>query len=152
MLQQNDLLLLLRDLEKDGVDVADQMRTVVTSPAVSIGVIKFINDHRPLEVTKFYEQLRKSYNAHKSSLYYNIVKEVEATFDVLTTLSSLNLQILLFAKHLDDKDVQMFLSHSRAEEITRVLNNYYKTFDLRPCIELLRLVRTDCKIFQTIKK
>lgn len=46
-------------------------------------------------------------------------------FKCLTTLASLQLQILLYANKLEEK--QMFLRHMRFEEISKVLLNYGKT-------------------------
>lgn len=152
MLKKNDLILLLTQLQESGVDVSSQLKQVIVSSDMSklIEVIKFINDNRQLDVTGFYEQLRKSYNNKRSSLYINLVREeVKDPTDVLVTLSSLNLQILLYAKHLDNP--QLFLAHSRAEEITRVLNNYYKTYDLKPVLLLRDLIRSDLKVFESIK-
>lgn len=150
MLKKNDLILLLTQLQAEGEDVSSQLRAVVSSTEIPLDVVKFINDKRQLDVTGFYEQLRKSYNNKRSSLYINLVREdVKDPNEVLITLSSLNLQILLYAKHLDNP--QMFLSHSRAEEITRVLNNYYRTYDLVPVMTLRNLVRSDLKVFESIK-
>ena len=152
MLKKNDLILLLTQLQESGVDVSSQLKQVIVSSDVSklIDVIKFINDNRQLDVTGFYEQLRKSYNNKRSSLYINLVREeLKDPTDVLITLSSLNLQILLYAKHLDKPE--LFLSHSRAEEVTRVLNNYYKTYDLKPVLLLRDLIRSDLKVFESIK-
>lgn len=150
MLRKNDLILLLTQIQAGGEDVSSLIREVASSPDMPVSVIKFINDRRPLDVTGFYEQLRKSYNNKRSSLYINLVREdVKDPNEVLITLSSLNLQILLYAKHLDSP--QMFLSHSRAEEITRVLNNYYKTYDLRPALALRDLIRSDLKAFESLK-
>ena len=151
MLKKNDLILLLTQLQSEGEDVSPQLREVVTSSEIPVDVVKFINDRRQLDVTGFYEQLRKSYNNKRSSLYINLVREdVREPQEVLITLASLNLQILLYAKHLDSP--QMFLSHSRAEEITRVLNNYYRTYDLRPILALRDLVRSDLKVFESINR
>lgn len=152
MLKKNDLILLLTQLQESGVDVSSQLKQVIMSSDVSklIEVIKFVNDNRQLDVTGFYEQLRKSYNSKRSSLYINLVREEpKDPTEVLITLSSLNLQILLYAKHLDNP--QLFLAHSRAEEITRVLNNYYKTYDLKPVLLLRDLIRSDLKVFESIK-
>lgn len=152
MLKKNDLILLLTQLQETGVDVSSQLKQVIISSDMSklIDVIKFINDNRQLDVTGFYEQLRKSYNNKRSSLYINLVREEpKDPTEVLITLSSLNLQILLYAKHLEKP--QLFLSHSRAEEITRVLNNYYKTYDLKPVLLLRDLIRSDLKVFESIK-
>lgn len=150
MLKKNDLILLLTQLQESGVDVSSKLKQVILSKELPLDVIKFINDNRQLDVTGFYEQLRKSYNNKRSSLYINLVREeVKEPTDVLVTLSSLNLQILLYAKHLDNP--QLFLSHSRAEEITRVLNNYYNTYDLKPALLLRDLIRSDLKVFESIK-
>lgn len=151
MLRTNDLILLLTELEDRGVEGApQQLRHLIGRGEIPIETLKFINSNRPLDVANFYEQIRKSYNAKKSSLYINLVREdVKDPTDVLTTLASLNLQILLFAKHLDNP--QMFLSHSRAEEITRVLNNYYRTYDLKPALALRSLVKADLKTFESVK-
>ena len=150
MLKKNDLILLLTKLQESGKDITQQLKKVIVSQDIPLDVVKFINDERQLDVTGFYEQLRKSYNNKRSSLYINLVREEpKEPTDVLVTLSSLNLQILLYAKHLDSP--QMFLSHSRAEEITRVLNNYYRTYDLKPALTLRDLIRSDLKVFESIK-
>jgi len=150
MLKKNDLILLLTQLQATGEDVTAQLRAVAKSSDIPLDVVKFINDKRQLDVTGFYEQLRKSYNNKRSSLYINLVREdIGEPEEVLITLASLNLQILLYAKHLENP--QMFLSHSRAEEITRVLNNYYRTYDLVPVMTLRNLVRSDLKVFESIK-
>ena len=148
MVTKNDLLLLLTELQETGLDVNNYFMKAVNSANVSLEVLKFINDQRQLDVAAFYELLRKNYNSKKSPLYKNIVREDVKTEDVLTTLAALNLQILLFAKKLDDD--KMFLKHSRAEEITRVLNNYYQTYDLLPCLKLLKLVKADLVAFETV--
>lgn len=151
MLKISDLILLLTELEERGVNGAShQIRQIIGKSEISLDTLKFINDNRILDVAHFYEQIRKSYNAKKSSLYINLVREdLKSPTDALTTLASLNLQILLFAKHLESP--QMFLSHSRAEEITRVLNNYYRTYDLKPVIALRTLIKADLKSFESIK-
>ena len=110
--------------------------------------MKFINDNRQLDVTRFYEKIRKSYNDKRSVLYINIVKEIENPSEVLTTLSAMLTQILLFARGVDDRE--MFLRNVRADEITTVLGNYFRTFDTVPCIKLLRLIKCDVKAVEYI--
>lgn len=149
MLTKNDLLLLLTDLQESGVDVTSQVTSLIRNPSLSLDVLKFINNQRQLDVAAFYELLRKNYNSKKSPLYKNIVREDNDNPDtVLTTLAALNLQILLFAKNLEDN--KLFLKASRAEEITRVLNNYYQTYDLIPCYKILRLIKADLVAFEYI--
>lgn len=150
MVTKNDLILLLTEMEEAGVDVDKYLLKATISNSINLEVLKFINDNRQLDVAAFYELIRKNYNSKKSPLYKNIVREELAEpEDVLTTLAALNLQILLFAKKLDNNE--MFLKHSRAEEITRVLNSYYKTYDLIPCFKLLKLIKADLKAFESIK-
>ena len=145
---------MLSEIAKTGKDVRKEIRTVAASPdEIPMDILRFVNDNRPLEVTKFYERLRASYNAKRSSLYYNIVSEAgkDSPMEALATLHSLSLQILLHAKRMENQaEVPMFLSHARAEEITRVLNNYYATFDLKPCLALLRLIKADCGAFHSL--
>ena len=149
MVTKTDLVLLLTELQDSGIEVKNYLSKVLSSPSVSLDVLKFINDQRQFDVASFYELLRKNYNSKKSPLYKNIVKEdLGDPQEALTTLAALNLQILLFAKKLQDD--KMFLKHSRAEEITRVLNNYYKTYDLIPCLKLLKLVKADLVAFETV--
>ena len=124
MLTKNDLLLLLTDMEDHGVDVGSNITKLVKTDGISHDVLKFINNNRQLDVANFYDMLRKNYNHKKSKLYMNLVKEeFDDPSDVLVTLSALNLQIFLYAKKLENN--QLFLKHSRGEEITKVLNNYY---------------------------
>ena len=148
MITKNDLLLLLTELQETGTDVNPYFAKTLNSQNVSLEVLKFINEQRQFDVAAFYELLRKNYNSKKSPLYKNIVREDVNPEDVLTTLAALNLQILLFAKKLEDD--KMFLKHSRAEEITRVLNNYYKTYDLLPCLKLVKLIKADLVAFETV--
>ena len=149
MITKTDCYLLLADLEKDGVDTKEMLNLLTSSPNLSIEVLKFINDNRQLDLSAFYERLRKNYNQKKSSLYKNIVKEIEEPNEVLTTLSSMLTQILLYAKQIDNR--QMFLKHARCSEITAVLNNYFKTYDLTNCIKLLRIIKADLKCLESIR-
>lgn len=149
MITKNDCYLLLSELNESGLDTTNPIKDLMSSNSPSLEVIKFINDNRQLDLTAFYEKLRKSYNNKKSKLYINIMKETEQPNDVLVTLSSLLTQILLFAKDLEDK--QMFLRHSRADEITLVLQNYLKDYNLTSCIKLIKLFKIDIKALESIK-
>lgn len=150
MLTKSDLILILTDMQNKGIDIKNNLMKAVKSDSVSLEVLKFIQENRQLDISAFYTLLRKNYNSKKSPLYKNLVKEeMNEPEDVLTTLAALNLQILLYAKKLDDN--KLFLKHSRAEEITFVLNNYYKNYDLIPCLKLLRLIKADLKAFESLK-
>lgn len=149
MITKTDCYILLAELEKDGIDTKDALDKLSKSNNLPIDVIQFINQNRQLDLAMFYEKLRKNYNHKKSMLYKNIVKEVEDPNEVLTTLSSMLTQILLFSKQVNNK--QMFLKHARCNEITFVLNNYFKTYDLTNCLRLLRMIKADLKCLESIK-
>ena len=150
MLTKDDLLLLLNEMQASGKETSKLATRLALSEGVPRDILKYINDNRPLEVAQFYEMLRKNYNHKKSNLYKNLVREeLSEPIEALITLSALNLQILLYAKKLDDN--KMFLKHSRADEITKVLNNYYNTYDLIPCLKMLKLIKSDLKCFENIK-
>lgn len=149
MISKNDCYLLLADLQQRGIDTSGAIKELMGSTSIPLSVIKFINDNRQFDLAKFYEKLRKSYNQKKSSLYINIVKEIEEPTEVLTTLTSMLTQVLRFSKEVSDK--QMFLRHARANDITKVLNIYFTNFDLTNCIKLIRIIKADLKALESIK-
>lgn len=147
MISKNDLVLLLTDLEERGIDIGDSIVRLMSSRTIPLDILSLINKNRPMDITNFYERLRKNYNDKRSNLYKNIMKEVDGTDDVLTTLSSLNLQILLYGKHVDNKN--MFLKNARAEEIVDVLKKYYSTYDLSDAMKLMKLIKADIVVLET---
>ena len=144
MFTKTDCLTILTELD-DREQIENFRRNGITPD-----IVKFISDHKPLDINNFYIKLRKSYNAKRSQLYGNIVKEKDDIDTVLTTLASLQLQILLFAKTVTDRN--SFLKHARLDEISYCIYNYSKTADLIPCIKILHLVKADCKFFEHINK
>lgn len=150
MIKKNDILLLLTELQDNGEDVSKYISTLYKTKDIPIETIKFINNKREIDVASFYERLRSNYNHKKSDLYINIVKEDLTDLDeILTTLAAYNLQVLLFARKLDNKE--LFYKFSRVEEVTRVLNNYYRTYDIEKCRIILSLIKADLKLFEAIK-
>ena len=99
-------------------------------------------------MANFYEMLRKKYNQKKSPLYLNIVKEVSQPDEVITTLSCLLTQITLYGNKLEAKD--SFIKEVRAEEITRVLNEYFKTGVYDTCVSLLKIIKSDLLVLEYI--
>lgn len=153
MITKNDCLLLLYDIQKlKGVDTSEQTKQLLKDGTPSVETIKFINNNRELDLTAFYRKIKKSYNNKKSKLYVNIVKsdEVSESPDkVLTTLSGMLTQILLFANTVEDRE--MFLRHARCTEITTVLTKYFKDYDITNCIKLLQLIKADIKALESIQ-
>lgn len=149
MITKTDCILLLTELETKGVDVKDNLQKALSSPSIDIDVLKFINDNRQMDLTAFYKYIRKSYNQKHSSLYKNIVsEELKDPNESLTTLSALLTQILLFSRKVENK--QMFLRHARCNEITKILNNYFITYDLTNCLKLLKIIKADIKALESI--
>lgn len=151
MITKTDCILLLTELETKGIDIKDNLQKAISSPSIDIDVLKFINDNRQMDLTAFYKYIRKSYNQKHSSLYKNIVtEELKDPNESLTTLSALLTQILLFSRKVDNK--QMFLRHARCNEITKILNNYFITYDLTNCLKLLKIIKADIKALESIYK
>jgi hypothetical protein len=149
MITKNDCLTVLVALEDKGININSPMRKLVTSKEIPMDVLKFILDNRGIEVANFYEMLRKKHNQKKSPLYHNIVKEVTDTDEVITTLACLLVQITLYSKKLP-ANKEIFQREVRAEEITRVLNNYYSSGEFDQCLALLRLLKTDLLVLEHI--
>ena len=127
MITKSDVILLLTDIQNSGIDCTDELQKVVINSDVSLEVLKFINDNRQLDLTRFYEKIRKSYNDNKSKLYKNIVSGIpeDNMPEILTTLNSYALQCLLFEKNVSN--IQMFERFARLEEVYRCLHYYSKT-------------------------
>lgn len=149
MITKNDCLSLLVSLEDRGINVNDQMKKLLSSKELPIEVLKFISKNRGIEVIDFYEMLRKKYNQKKSPLYKNIIKEIEDPEEVITTLACLLVQITLYSNKLTTNR-ELFQREVRAEEITRVLNNYYNTGSLDACIALIKLLKSDLLVLEHI--
>ena len=150
MINRSDCLLLLNELKNNGVDISQVTKELFKSKDISLDVLKFINDNKTLDARLFYEKIRKSYNDHKSKLYLNIVRGDLEPKDVLTCLASLNLQILLYNKNVENST--MFLRHMRFDEIQKVMLNYSLTGDIIPCQKLLNLFKIDLKALEEISK
>lgn len=150
MLQKTDLLLLLTDIQENEpeLDVKDYVDQVIRTPGISLEALKFINAHRLLDVTEFYEKLRKSYNQKRSNLYINIMKSDETELkNVMIVLTSLLNQIMIYADKAQDK--QMFLKHARADELCKAILIHLNTYDIQPAVKLLQLVKADLKTLQS---
>lgn len=147
-LTQKDCYILLMDLQEKGIDTSKQLEELITADSIPLNTLKFINSNKPLDVINFYDHIRKSYNQKKSNLYINIMKEKDDPTTVLTTLSAMSTQILLFSKKAENS--QMFLKHVRLNEIYQVLLNYTKTYDLTLAIKLLKLIKLDIKALESI--
>lgn len=150
MITKNDCLMLLAELSEQGIDTTDYVRKVLKNVNIDLEVITFINKNRPLDLSLFYEELRKKYNDKKSKLYKEIVQSDEKEpKDILVTLSSLLTQILLYSKKIENK--QLFLRHSRADEISKVLANYFINYNFELPIKLLTLIKADLKACELVK-
>lgn len=151
MITKVHALTLLFQLKDKGVDVDSDIKYLMTHPEPTLDIIRKINDNMDLSIRAFYEKLRKSYNNKKSKLYINIVKENDLEpKEVLCTLGSLQLQILLFNKTLGDDP--FFLGNARFNEICDCFKKYYDTGDIIPCCDLLNLFKVDLKFLEETTK
>jgi hypothetical protein len=149
MITKNDCLTLLVALEDKGVDIDKPMKSLITSKEIPLDVLKFILHNRGIEVANFYEMLRKKHNQKKSPLYHNIVKEISDPEELITTLACLLVQISLYSNKLTSNK-EIFQREVRAEEITRVLNNFYSTGEFDQCIALVKLIKVDLTVLEHI--
>lgn len=148
MITKNDCLSILVKLEDSGLNVDSYMKKLIVSKEVPLEVLRFISQNRGLEVTNFYEMLRKNHNQKKSPLYKNIISEEPDYEEVITTLSCLLTQIILYSRKIEAKEA--FLRDVRAEEISRALNGYFKDNDLTVPITLIKLIRSDLLVLEYI--
>ena len=151
MITKNDCLLLLSELQDKGLETKPYVMKVLKDNNVNLEVLKFINDNRKLELTEFYNFLRNRYNEKKSKLYKEIVQiDEKQPKDIVVTLSSLLTQILLYSNKVENK--QLFLRHSRADEISKVLVKYFQDYDVQLCVSMMNLLKADLKACEYIQK
>lgn len=149
MISKNDLVLLLADIDSQDADINQMIKKIYSSSEIPLDILKFINDRRQLDLTAFYQKIRKSYNSKKSKLYITLVRDSLTPTEMLTALASYGLQVALFASKLPDN--QMFLKHARAREVNLVLARYYTDYDLTGCINLLKLIKADLMVCEAIE-
>ena len=151
MVSRNDCMLLLDELEQQGIDTKAQSELLFKTHTLPMEVLQFINNHRQLDLTAFYTKIRKAYNNKRSKLYKNIVAEnITDNNEILTTLSALQTQIFIFAKEATNEEA--FIKQSRVEDISKVVYNYTQTYNLVPCIKLLQIIKADLKICECLHK
>lgn len=152
MISKQDVLLLLTDLKKTLPETDSYIKTLYADTSVPLETLRFISDHRSLDISAFYNKLKKAHNEKKSKLYINIMKSDESELnadEILTTLSSYLNQVFLFSKGIENKE--MFFRNSRVEEVISVLNEYFKNYDIEKCMTLLSLIKADIKVFEYLK-
>jgi hypothetical protein len=145
MITKNDCMSILLKLEDRGLNINNMMRKLVIAKETPLEVLQFIAQNRGMEAINFYEMLRVRYNKKKTPLYKNIIKNTDES-EITTILACLLTQIVLYSKKLDDKG--LFLKEIRAEEISRVLHDYFETEDLEQCKKLLQLIRADLLVLE----
>lgn len=145
MITKDDCMSILLKLEDQGLNINSAMRKLVIAKDIPLDVLKFIAQNRGMEAINFYEMLRSRYNQKKTPLYKNILKNNDDK-EVTTILACLLTQIVLYSKKLESKD--LFLREIRAEEISRVLHDYFKTDDLEQCKKMLGLIKSDLLVLE----
>lgn len=145
MIDKTDIILLLSDMQKNNIDVSNDVKAVLNSDIIPLNIIKKINEFKSIDIINFYIKLKKSYNDKHSKLYKNIMRADENLLDdpktALTTLSALLNQILLYKP----EDRVMFYKHARGNEIAQVLSIYFKTYNIEPVYKLLALTKADIR-------
>lgn len=149
MITKNECISMLMGLEPK-VKVDDHIRKVLTSKTVPIETLQFIYQNQGLEAIKFYEMLRKNHNQKKSPLYTNLLNTEHTEEELVITLTSLLQQIALYSKKLEEKEKLLFLKEIRAEEISRVLHQYFKDGNYETCGALLGAIKCDLMVLEGI--
>lgn len=150
MITKNECISMLMSLEKTGLKVDDQIRKVLTSKNVPIETLQFINNNQGLEAIKFYEMIRKNHNQKKSRLYTNLLSGEHSEEELVTTLTSFLQQIALYSRKLRDSDKILFLKEIRAEEVSRVLHQYFKDGNYETCNNMLGAIKCDLLVLEGI--
>lgn len=146
MINKDTAILKLSELKSKGIDTSSEIRKVLSLRTVPISTIKVIKGSFSIESYNFYKHLKMNYYNNKSPLYKNIMKSDNTP---IITLSSLQLQILLWGKKLEDPIT--FYEETRLNEITACINKYSKTFDnITEVLNVLEKIKDDILILENI--
>lgn len=149
MLTKSDCLSILVKMNDSGINSDKYIRELAVSQAIPTDVLEFIARNKGLEAVNFYEMLRKKHNQNKSPIYTNILKGDDAKQDKITTLVCLLTQIVLYSNKLEALSTKdQFLKEVRAEEITRVLNDYFSSGNVSGINTLLDLIKIDLLVLE----
>ena len=115
---------LLFDMRNQGINVMQQLTELSNSVNVPDNVIKFINEHRSLDITRFYEELRKENNKKGSKLYKEIVDEAKDPIKRIKAISSYITKGIIAAEKFEIVDKPSFYKAIRLDECVKALNEY----------------------------
>lgn len=150
MITKNECISMLMNLEKAGIKVDDQIRKVLTSKTIPLETLQFISTNQGLEAVKFYEMIRRNHNQKKSKLYTSILSGSRSEEDLVTTLTSFLQQIALYSRKLKDTEKILFLKEIRAEEVSRVLHQYFKDGNYETCNSLINAIKCDLLVLEGV--
>lgn len=149
MLTKSDCLSILVKMEDSGINISNNMKELLISKEIPTTVLEFIVKNKWIEAGNFYEMLRKKHNQKKSPLYLNILKDLENEEQCITTLVCLLVQITLYSNKLE-RDKELFLKEIRADEVAKVIHEFYSTGDSANCFKLLKLIKTDLLVLECL--
>lgn len=150
MISKNDCLTLLVKLDDAGVANTNRhIRQLMSSKEPPIEVLKFIAENKGIDACSFFEMLRKKHNEKKSKLYLNILEGQDNIEEVIITLNCFLTQVLLYGKKLDNKET--FYRQVRANEITKVLNEYLSDGIYENCFKLLNVIKSDLLVLEYLE-
>lgn len=150
MITKNDCMAILVKLEDKGLNINEYMRKLIVSKEPPIDVLRFIVDNRGIEANHFYEHIRKNHNEKRSPLYKNIVSEISDLNEVITTLTCFLTQATLFGNKLEDDAKADFFKEVRAEEVARVLHQYFVDGSYAGSLALIKLIKADILVLEYV--
>lgn len=149
MLSKLDVYQILFEMKAQNIQGAEEnIKLISKSVEVPLDVIRYINDNRSLQITEFYEDLRRKSNTKASKLYKNLMKEDKQPQEVLKTASSYVTQVLIRAEQLDLQERTIFYDNSRVKQISEGIHNYFNNGEIRSLLDVLTTVRKDIKILE----
>ena len=147
MLTKSDCMSILVKLEDKGINIDAQMKKLILAKDLPVETLKFIAQNQGIEAVNFYEMLRRQYNKKKSKLYVNILKDSKSPEDIITTLTCLMQQIVLYNNKLESNQ-DAFIKEVRAGEIAEALMEYFKNTSIDKAAALLQLIKTDLLVLE----
>lgn len=87
-----------------GVDISEQLSTVVRSKDVPMSVVSFINKYYPQELIKTFDNIHEK--RHTNPLYKNLVNEKLSVEQKAIAISSLVTRVMITLSNIENEDIR----------------------------------------------
>ena len=139
---------LLFEEQQNGTNCEQYIKDLALSVSIPKNVIRFLNDVRKPEVTKFFEDLRERNKKRTHKLYGTLMSDTEDVCKLSKALSSYVTQALIFTETMPEMQKKEVFQQLRLTEAIEALNSYFTNNDIKLILNVCRSISSDIKLLE----